>query len=100
MESTVPTAPPSVRCSVRLALRATPEQKVLLRLAAEATGKALSDFILESACQAAEQTLIDQRLFVASNDQARSLLDLLERPAEDNAGLRDLFSRCEPWESW
>ena len=55
--------------------------------------------ILESACQAAEQTLIDQRLFVVSGNQARSLLELLERPTEDNAGLRDLFSRPEPWET-
>ncbi len=98
MKSTFPAAPTSVRRSIRLALRVTPEQRLLLRLAAEATGKALSDFILESACQAAEETLIDQRLFVASNDQAQSLLDLLERPADDDAGLRDLFSRCEPWQ--
>jgi len=70
----------------------------VLRRAAEAAHKSLTDFILESACQAAEQTLIDQRLFVVSTDKALSLLDLLERPAEDNSGLRDLFSRAEPWE--
>jgi len=71
----------------------------VLRRAADAAHKSLTDFILESACQAAEQTLIDQRLFVISGDQAQSLLDLLERPAKDNAGLRDLFSRREPWET-
>jgi uncharacterized protein (DUF1778 family) len=82
-----------------LGLRATPEQERVLRRAADAAHKSLTDFILESACQAAEQTLIDQRLFVISGDQAQSLLDLLERPAKDNAGLRDLFSRREPWET-
>ena len=71
----------------------------MLRRAADAADKSLTDFILESACQAAEQTLIDQRLFVVSGEQAQSLLELLERPAEDNAGLRDLFSRPEPWET-
>jgi uncharacterized protein (DUF1778 family) len=70
----------------------------VLRRAADAAHKSLTDFILESACEAAERTLIDQRLFVVSGDQARSLLDLLERPAQDNAGLRDLFSHPEPWE--
>ena len=42
---------------------------------------------------------LDQRLFVVSGDQAQTLLELLERPAEDNAGLRDLFTRPEPWET-
>jgi len=35
-----------------------------------------TDFILDSACQAAEQTLLDQRLFVASGDLYQVLLDL------------------------
>jgi uncharacterized protein (DUF1778 family) len=70
----------------------------MLRCAAAATGKSLTDFILGSACEAAKRTPIDQRLFVVSGDQAQSLLDLLNRPAEDNARLRDLFSRPEPWE--
>ena len=92
-------APPRKRRTARLALRATPEQERVLRRAADAAHKSLTDFILESACQAAEQTLIDQRLFVVSGDQAQTLLELLERPAEDNAGLCDLFCRPEPWET-
>jgi len=36
---------------------------------------------------------------MVSGGQARSLLELLERPAEHNAGLRDLFARPEPWET-
>jgi uncharacterized protein (DUF1778 family) len=91
--------PPRKMRSARLGLRATPEQERVLRRAADATHKSLTEFILESACQAAEQTLIDQRLFVVSEDRALSLLELLERPAQDNAGLRDLFSRPEPWET-
>jgi uncharacterized protein (DUF1778 family) len=90
---------PRMQRSARLGLRATPEQERVLRRAADAAHKSLTDFILESACQAAEQTLIDQRLFVVSGEQGQTLLELLERPAEDNAGLRDLFSRPEPWET-
>lgn len=98
MASISTTTPSRGQRSARLGLRATPEQERVLRRAAEAAHKSLTDFILESACQAAEQTLINQRLFVVSGDQAQSLLDLLERPAEDNPGLRDLFSRPEPWD--
>jgi uncharacterized protein (DUF1778 family) len=85
--------------AARLALQATAEQERVLRRAADAVHKSLADFILESACGSAEQTLIDQRLFVVSANKARSLLELSERPTEDNAGLRDLFSRPEPWET-
>ena len=84
--------------SARLGLRATPEQEVVLRRAAEVAHKSLTDFILDSACLAAEQTLLDQRLFVVSGTQYRALMDLLEQPEQPNEGLRDLFSRKAPWE--
>ena len=83
--------------SARLGVRATPEQERVLRRAAEIAQKSLTEFILDSACRAAEETLLDQRLFVVSGERYERLLDLLEAPAEDNAGLRDLFSRPDPW---
>jgi uncharacterized protein (DUF1778 family) len=83
--------------SARLGLRATPYQEAVLRRAAEATHKSMTDFILDSACQAAEQTLLDQRLFLVSGSASQTLLDLLERPAQVNEGLKDLFSRPVPW---
>ena len=81
----------------RLGLRTTPEQEAVLRRAAEVARKSMTDFILDSACQAAEQTLLDQRLFIVSGDQSRALLELLDRPARINPGLKDLFSRRAPW---
>ena len=57
----------------------------------------MTDFILDSAYQAAEQTLLDQRLFMVSGSQSQAFLDLLDRPEQDNAGLKDLFSRRAPW---
>ena len=47
--------------SARLGLRASREQEVVLRRAAKVALKSLTDFILDSACLAAEQTLLDQR---------------------------------------
>ncbi len=83
--------------SARLGLRTTPQQEAVLRRAAEVSQKSMTDFILDSACQAAEQTLLDQRLFMLTGAQASALLDLLDRPAQQNVGLKDLFSRRAPW---
>ncbi len=84
--------------SARLGLRATPAQEAVLRRAAEATHKSLTEFILDSACQAAERTLLDQRLFMVSDNQYQAFLDLLDAPSEENEGLRDLFARQAPWD--
>lgn len=89
-------ASPSAR-SARLGLRATPQQEVVLRRAAEVAHKSLTDFILDSACLAAEQTLIDQRLFLVSGSQYQALIDLLDQPEQQNPGLQDLFARKAPW---
>ncbi len=83
--------------TARLGLRATPEQEAVLRRAAEVAHKSLTDFILDSACLAAEQTLLDQRLFMVSGSQYQALMELLERPEQANEGLADLFARKAPW---
>jgi uncharacterized protein (DUF1778 family) len=83
--------------SARLGLRATPEQEVVLRRAAEVARKSLTDFILDSACLAAEQTLLDQRLFTVAGNRYQALMDLLDRPEQPNEGLRELYSRKAPW---
>lgn len=95
---TATTSSPSAR-SARLGLRATVEQEVVLRRAAKVAHKSLTDFILDSACLAAEHTLLDQRLFMVSGSQYRALMDLLDRPEQPNAGLADLFSRKAPWDA-
>jgi uncharacterized protein (DUF1778 family) len=63
------------------------------------THKSLTDFILDSACEVAEQTLLDQRLFIVSDSQYQSLMELLDRPVQDNDGLRNLFTRKAPWDT-
>lgn len=98
MATTFPSAARASR-SARLGLRATPQQEAILRRAAEAAHKSLTDFILDSACHAAEQTLLDQRLFMVSGSQYGALMDMLDQPPKDNAGLRDLFARQEPWDA-
>lgn len=92
-------SPPVARArSARLGLRATTEQEAVLRRAAQVAHKSLTDYILDSACLAAEQTLLNQRLFMVTGSQYQALLDLLDRPAQENEGLARLFSRPAPWD--
>ncbi|MBK4737399.1 type II toxin-antitoxin system TacA family antitoxin [Noviherbaspirillum pedocola] len=84
--------------SARLGLRATPEQEAVLRRAASVAHKSLTDYILDSACLAAEQTLLDQRLFMATEEQYGAILDLFDQPERENEGVRELFQRQAPWE--
>ena len=88
---------PAATRTARLGLRTTPKQEAVLRRAAEVSRKSMTDFILDSACQAAEQTLLDQRLFLLTGQQSQALLDLFDRPEQDNPGLQDLFTRRPPW---
>ena len=67
-----------------------------MRRAAEVSNKSMTDFILDSAYQAAVQTLLDQRLFRVTGSQSKALLPLLDSPARDSPGLKDLFSRRAP----
>jgi len=83
--------------SARLGLRATAEQEAVLRHAAQVAHKSLTDYILDSACLAAEQTLLDQRLFMVTGSQYQALIDLLDQPEQENEGLARLFSRPAPW---
>jgi uncharacterized protein (DUF1778 family) len=83
--------------SARLGLRATTEQEAVLRRAAQVAHKSLTDYILDSACLAAEQTLLDQRLFMVNGNQYQALIDLFEQPEQENTGLARLFSRPAPW---
>ena len=99
MASTTLPSPARSSRSARLGLRATPRQDAILRRAAEAAHKSLTDFILDSACHAAEQTLLDQRLFMVSGSQYSALMDAQDQPPKDNAGLRDLFARKAPWDA-
>jgi uncharacterized protein (DUF1778 family) len=52
---------------VRITVRMTPRQRDLLRRAAAVAGLPVSAFVLRSACQAAEQHLIEQQPGVSSS---------------------------------
>ena len=83
--------------SGRIGLRATPAQEHLLRSAAASSRKSLTEFILDSACRTAEQTLLDQRLFLVSPEIGEDILRLLDAPAVATEGLQRLHDVKSPW---
>lgn len=76
----------------RINLRATSVQESLIRAAADRRGVSMTDFVLESACTRAEETLADQVHFVLSDKQWKAFNAALERPARVLPRLRKLLT--------
>ena len=57
------------------------------------------DFVLESACARAEETIADQVHFVLSPKQWKAFTEALERPARAKPGLRKLLTEPSVLES-
>lgn len=88
-EHALPEVPPSREA--RLNLRTTAKQDTLIRLAAQATSKTVTDFVLDSASTAAEQILADRRWFLLDDAAWEAFEDSLERPAVVKPKLRELL---------
>ncbi|KTD75207.1 DUF1778 domain-containing protein [Legionella waltersii] len=89
----------SVRAKTsRLGFRASESQAKIIRMASDISHKSLTEFITDSAYQAAEKIILDQRLFMVSGDIFNQFSETLDRPEQDNEGLKDLFSSSSPWD--
>ena len=75
----------------RINLRATSVQESLIRAAADRRGISMTDFVLESACARAEETIADQVHFLLSPKQWKAFTEALERPARVKPRLRKLL---------
>lgn len=84
------TAPPR---SEKLDLRLSPADKQKLIAAAEAEERTLSDFVLRSALDRANDTLPDRRYFGLSEEQWTAFMEALDAPPRDLPGVRRLFSK-------
>ena len=82
----------------RLGLRTTPFQAALIQRAAEATRKSVTEFVLSSVCEKAEQTLLDQRLFMVDEQTWLAFQDALESPAQAKKGMQSLIEEPAIWE--
>jgi uncharacterized protein (DUF1778 family) len=66
--------------SRRINLRATNPQETLIRAGAKVRGVNMTDFILESACNRAEQIIADQTSFTLSPQKWKAFTKALDRP--------------------
>lgn len=82
----------------RFNLRASAAQHRIIRAAATASGKTLSEFILDSACRAADNVRLDQTSLRLNPTQWRKFVAALDRPTKDKPRLRALLSRPGPFD--
>jgi uncharacterized protein (DUF1778 family) len=85
-------AEPTQARETRLNLRATARQDTLIRMAARASNKTVTNFVLDSASSAAEQVLADRRWFMLEGSAWATFEDLLDRPAVLKPRLAELLS--------
>ncbi len=76
----------------RINLRASEQQEAMLRTVAQRRGATLTDFILQSACDVAEQELASERDFRLPEDRWRSFVEALDAPPRAHARLQRLLS--------
>ena len=76
----------------RFQLRATASEEALIKVAAEREGLSVTDFMLRSAREKAEQAMLEQTRFVLDDKQWKKFLAALDRPPKDKPRLRRLFT--------
>lgn len=80
-----------------LNIRIRPEERGLIDRAAKARGTNRTDFILEAARRAAEDTLLDRVLISVSPKAYAEFLARLDAPARPNERLRRTMRAPTPW---
>lgn len=81
-----------------LNLRIKLEDKILIDRAANAVGKNRTEFVLESARRAAEETLADLRVINVSPEVYQEFIAQLDTPPSSNEALRKTMMSKSPWE--
>ncbi len=80
-----------------LNIRIRPEVRGLIDRAAKQRGTTRTDFILDAARRAAEETLLDRALISLDHKAYASFVARLDAPAKANAKLRQTLRATPPW---
>jgi uncharacterized protein (DUF1778 family) len=91
-------APRTSRRDQPINIRASRGQRDLIDQAAQTLGKTRSDFMLETACRAAEDVLLDRRFFQLDPSAFARFNALLDSPPPPTPRLRALLQTKAPWE--
>lgn len=78
--------------SERIEVRTTPSMKALLQRAASFSHKNVTEFLLEAGINAAEDALVDRRMFRLDEVQWRAFQDALDRPVAKRPRLARLLA--------
>ncbi|MDX8524548.1 DUF1778 domain-containing protein [Mesorhizobium sp. MSK_1335] len=77
-------------------LRIREDVRILIDRAAKIRGKTRSDFMIDAAYRAAEDTLLDQTLVKVDAESYQHYLDILDRPPSSEGFVR-LMNAPKPW---
>ena len=83
---------PMAKVKERWDFRVASEKDQLVRQAAEAADRSLTNFVVDAAVVEAERVLADRTQFVLEADQWERFVELLDRPPQEKPGLEKLFS--------
>lgn len=81
-----------------LNIRIKPEERSLIDRAAKSRGKNRTDFILDAARLAAEESLLDQLIITVSPQDYAQFLARLDMPPQANERLHKTMQTPAPWE--
>lgn len=79
-----------------ISLRMSAEQKSIIDTAADVCGRSRTAFILESAIDKAQDTLLDRREFIVPPEKWDEFMALLDGPLDD-AAMRKTMDTPPPW---
>ena len=78
--------------SERIEVWITPSMKALLQRAATASHESVAEFLLETGMSAAEDTLMNRRLFRINDEQWQAFQEVLDRPVRGKPHLARLMA--------
>ncbi|PNF13489.1 hypothetical protein A6J71_00165 [Enterobacter cancerogenus] len=85
-----------IRCSTHL--RTKESQRALIDGAAEILHNSRTDFIMEMTCQAAENVILDSRVFNFNDGQYIEFIDMLVAPVADDPAIDKLLTGKPQWD--
>lgn len=83
----------------RINIRVSSKVKTLLTEAAKSRNISVSEFVLESAVQEANEAILDRSLFVLPAEDFDSMAQMLEPSTENDARIGTLLERAKPWDN-
>lgn len=82
---------------VPINLKAKPDHRDLIGRAAQLLSQTRTEFNLDVMCREAENILLDQRLFIVSDQQYDDSVKMLETPLLENKGYQRLMDKKPAW---